>query len=114
MAAVTAQSVEDEQVLFLTTIGRRTGLRREIEIWFVVCRERFYLFAEMGEAAGCVKNIQHHPNVTIRIREHQIDATARVLDRKVDRILWDEVAAIAERKYGWGDGLPIEVTPPPS
>jgi len=113
MAAVTAQSVEDQRVLYLTTIGRRTGLPRQIEIWFVVCRERFYLFAEMGETAGWVKNIRRNPNVTIRIREHQIDAAARVLDRKTDRRLWDEVAAMAERKYGWGDGLAVEVTPPP-
>jgi len=112
MTAVTAQSVEDQQVLYLNTIGRRTGLRRQIEIWFVVCRERFYLFAEMGEAAGWIKNIRRNPNVAIRIKEYQTEATARVLDREADRQLWDEVAAIAERKYGWGDGLPVEVRPP--
>jgi hypothetical protein len=27
-----------------------------------------------------------------------------------DRPLWDEVQAIADRKYGWGDGLPVEIT----
>jgi hypothetical protein len=32
-------------------------------------------------------------------------------DREADRRLWDRVAAIAERKYGWGDGLPVELTP---
>jgi hypothetical protein len=45
------RSLADEQALSLTTIGRKTGLPREIEIWFVVCCERFYLFAETGEAA---------------------------------------------------------------
>src|SRR6266436_5165751 len=45
------QGVADRQVLYLTTIGRRTGLPREIEIWFVVWCEHFYLFAETGEAA---------------------------------------------------------------
>ena len=113
MTAAIYQSVADQRVLRLTTIGRRTGLRRPIEIWFVVCRERFYLFAEAGEAAGWVKNIRHNPNVAISIGEHRIDAGARVLDRETDRRLWDEVAAIAERKYGWGDGLPVEVAPPP-
>jgi hypothetical protein len=34
-----------------------------------------------------------------------------VLDRHTDRKLWDQVAAIANRKYGWGDGLPVEITP---
>ena len=101
----------DQQVLYLTTIGRATGLPREIEIWFVVCRERFYLFAEHREAAGWVKNIRRNPKVSVRLGERQIDATARVLDRHADRQLWDEVAAIADRKYGWGDGLPAEITP---
>jgi deazaflavin-dependent oxidoreductase (nitroreductase family) len=109
------QEFEDKKVLYLTTIGRKTGLRRQIEIWFVVYGDRFYLFAETGEAAAWVKNVRHNPEVMVRIGEWQIGATARVLDRKADRELWDKVAALADRKYGWGDGLPIEITPlPPS
>jgi deazaflavin-dependent oxidoreductase (nitroreductase family) len=108
------QSLADEQVLYLTTIGRKTGLPREIEIWFVVCGERFYLFAETREAAGWVKNIRRNPEATVRIGELQIDATARVLDHRADRSPWNEVAAIADRKYGWGDGLPVEITPLPT
>ena len=105
------QEIADKQVLYLTTIGRSTGLPREIEIWFVVCRDRLYLFAETGEAAAWVKNIRCNPAVTIRIGKRQCGATARVLDRETDRELWDQVAAIADRKYGWGDGLPVEITP---
>jgi deazaflavin-dependent oxidoreductase (nitroreductase family) len=111
MAGASLQGIADERVLYLTTIGRTTGLPREIEIWFVVSSERFYLFAEMGEAVGWVKNIRHNPKVTVRIAQLQIDATARVLDRQVDHKLWDEVATVANRKYGWGDGLPVEITP---
>ena len=83
---------------------------REIEIWFVVYRNRFYLFAETGEAASWVKNIRRNPEVVVRIGGRQVAATARVLRRETDRELWDRVAAIADRKYGWGDGLPVEVT----
>jgi deazaflavin-dependent oxidoreductase (nitroreductase family) len=101
----------DEKILYLTTIGWRTGLPRRIEIWFVVYRDRFYLFAETGEAAAWVKNLRRNPEVTVRIRERQIGATARVLDRETDGELWDQVAAVADRKYGWGDGLPVEITP---
>jgi deazaflavin-dependent oxidoreductase (nitroreductase family) len=110
MTWVSLNSVADQQVLYLTTIGRRTGLPREIEIWFVVWCEHLYLFAETGEAAGWVKNIRRNPKVTVRIAEWRSDATARVLDRHTDRKLWDQVAAIANRKYGWGDGLPVEIT----
>ncbi|MGD9618012.1 MAG: nitroreductase/quinone reductase family protein [Alphaproteobacteria bacterium] len=84
---------------------------REIEIWFVVYRDRFYLFAETGEAAAWVKNIRRNPEVAVRTGDQQTGATARVLDREADGELWDQVAAIAERKYGWGDGLPVELTP---
>ncbi len=105
------QSVADEQVLQLTTTGRVSGLAREIEIWFVVCRERIYLFAETGEKAGWVKNLRRNPQVAIRIGARQVDAVARVLDRQADNALWDEVAGIAQSKYEWGDGLPVEITP---
>ena len=107
------QTIADKQVLHLTTIGRTTGLPREIEIWFVVSCERFYLFAETGEAAGWVKNIRRNQKVAVRIGEWQIEATARVLDRRADHKLWKEVAAIADHKYGWGEGLPVEITPLP-
>jgi deazaflavin-dependent oxidoreductase (nitroreductase family) len=113
MIPASLQSVAEKQVLYLTTIGRRTGLPRQIEIWFVVCRERFYLFAEMGEAAGWVKNIRRNPKVAVRIGEWRLDGTARVLNRQADCKLWDQVAAIADHKYGWDDGLPVEITPLP-
>ncbi len=114
MTCASLMSVVDRRVLYLTTVGRRTGLPREIEIWFVVWRGRFYLFAETREAARWVKNLRRNPNVAVRIGEWHCDATARVLDRHTDHRLWDQVAAIALQKYGWGDGLPVEVTPIPS
>ena len=105
------ESLAGEQVLHLTTDGRATGRPREIEIWFILCREKFYLFSEHGEAAGWVKNIRRSPNVSVRIGERTVKAAAKVLDYQTDRQLWDEVQAIADRKYGWGDGLPVEITP---
>jgi deazaflavin-dependent oxidoreductase (nitroreductase family) len=111
MAGKIIPDIENEKVLELTTIGGKTGLLRTIEIWFVVSEGRFYLFAERGEAANWVKNIRRNPKVTVRIGDGQADATARVLDRDADRKLWENVAAIAHRKYGWGDGLPVEIIP---
>jgi deazaflavin-dependent oxidoreductase (nitroreductase family) len=105
------QGFADHKVLYLTTVGRRTGLPREIEIWFVVHGERFYLFAETGEAAVWIKNIRRHAEVVVRIGQQRIAATARVLNRETERDLCNRVAAIADRKYGWGDGLPVEITP---
>ena len=111
MRSAPFESLAAVQVLHLTTVGRVTGRPREIEIWFVLCRKKFYLFAEQGEAAGWVKNIRRSPNVSVRIEGHEVKAVAKVLDYRTDRQLWDEVQAIADRKYGWGDGLPVEITP---
>jgi deazaflavin-dependent oxidoreductase (nitroreductase family) len=76
-----------------------------------VCRESFYLLAETGENAGWVKNIRRNSRVCVRIGKSQINAIARVLDRHAHRELWDEVVAIADRKYAWGGGLPVEIMP---
>ena len=112
MGGATLQSLADGQVLHLTTVGRVSGLPREIEIWFIVWREKFYLFSEHREAAGWVKN---HPPQSGRsasvLDGAGFKALARVLDYRKDRELWDEVQAIADRKYGWGDGLPVEIAP---
>ena len=105
------QGIADEQVLHLTTVGRTTGIPRQIEIWFVLYGECLYLFAETGDAAGWVTNIKRNPRVAVRIGNLQFDGTARVLDCQADRELWDRVAPIARRKYGWGEGLPVEITP---
>jgi deazaflavin-dependent oxidoreductase (nitroreductase family) len=110
MSSATFASLAGEQVLHLTTIGRVTGRPREIEIWFILCREKFYLFSEQGETAEWVKNIRRSPNVSVRIGERRIKAVAKALDYRTDRQLWDEVPAIADRKYGWGAGLPVEIT----
>jgi deazaflavin-dependent oxidoreductase (nitroreductase family) len=111
MSSATFESLADKQVLHLTTIGRVTGRPREVEIWFIVYHEKFYLFSERREAAGWVKNIRRNPNVSVRFGKCIVKAVARVLDYRKGRQLWDRVQVIAERKYGWGDGLPVEITP---
>src|SRR5437660_871706 len=113
MDRASIQEFAADKVLYLTTIGRRTGLPRQIEIWFVVDHGRFYLFAETGDDAAWVKNIRRNREVGVRVRDRQICAAARVLDSGTDRGLWDRVSEIANRKYGWGEGLPVEITPSP-
>lgn len=111
MSSATFESLADKQVLHLTTIGRVTGRPREIEIWFIVHHEKFYIFSEHREAAGWVKNIRRNPNASVRFGKCSMKADARVLDYRKERQLWDEVQVIADRKYGWGGGLPVEITP---
>jgi deazaflavin-dependent oxidoreductase (nitroreductase family) len=99
----------DHQFLYLTTIGRKTGLARQIEIWFVEFEGRVYILAEHGYKALWVKNVIDNPQVAVRIGEHNWTATARVLDAEKNADMYLKARELAREKYGWGDGLPVEV-----
>lgn len=95
--------------LYLTTIGRVTGQPREIEIWFVESTGNLYILAERFHDAQWVKNIERNPRVLVRLGQKQFEATARVLDSERDRETWLTAQRLAREKYGWGDGLPVEI-----
>jgi deazaflavin-dependent oxidoreductase (nitroreductase family) len=97
--------------LYLTTSGRKTGLPREIEIWFVVHAGSLYVFAEGFHQAQWVKNIARNAQVFVRIEDQAFAAVAQVLDEHRDAGEWRTVQDLARRKYGWGDGLPVRITP---
>jgi len=99
------------QYLYLTTTGRITLKPREIEIWFVESEGKFYILAEHFYEAQWVKNILRDPRVRVRIQDDQFEATARVLDKEIDAALWKLAQRLEREKYGWGDGLPVEITP---
>jgi deazaflavin-dependent oxidoreductase (nitroreductase family) len=97
--------------LYLTTVGRKTGLPREIEIWFVVHHGSFYVFAEGFHRAQWVKNIARDRRVRVRVGDQTLEATAQALDATRDAAEWRTVQDLARAKYGWGDGLPVRITP---
>ncbi len=102
-----------DQFLYLTTTGRKTGLSRQIEIWFVEMQDRFYILAEHYHRTQWVKNIQRDPRVRVRIGRGQsgeFDATARALDPERDAELWQAAQRLSREKHGWGNGLPVEIT----
>ena len=96
--------------LYLTTRGRRTGLPREIEIWIVQRNGRYYVIAEHGERAQWVRNIRVDPRVEVRLGERQFAAHARVVDAGTEPALVEAVQRRSVEKYGWGDGLVVEIT----
>ena len=101
------------QYLYLTTTGRRTGLPREIEIWFVHDAGRFYILAEHFHRAQWVQNILAEPRVRVRMADREFTATARVLDAGRDAARYKRAQQLEREKYDWGDGLPVEITPDP-
>jgi deazaflavin-dependent oxidoreductase (nitroreductase family) len=99
----------DTPFLYLTTTGRKTGLPREIEIWFVEADGRLYILAEHEHKAQWVQNILANPRVHVRIGDRQWDGSARVLDPDQDADAYVNARQLAREKYGWGEGLLVEV-----
>ena len=104
-------NLADLQVLYLTTVGRMSGLARQIEIWFVADAGKLYILAEHHHRAHWVQNVVRHPRVQVRIGGREIAGTGRVLDAAADGEAWNRAQDLARRKYGWGEGLPVEITP---
>lgn len=97
--------------LYLTTVGRRTGMPREIEIWFTELNGRFYVIAEHGEEANWVRNIRANQQVRAGVGGRQFPAHARCIDDEREPELARAVKALSQAKYGWSDGLIVEITP---
>jgi len=101
----------DVQYLYLTTTGRRTGLPREIEIWFTERDRRFYIIAEHGDRANWVRNIRANPRVRVRVGDLQFTGTARLVDDGREPELARAVKELSDAKYGWSSGLITEISP---
>lgn len=108
-----------ETFLYLTTTGRTTGLPRQIEIWFVEHQGKYYVVSEMRERSGWVRNLAKTPAVSFSVgtRESQESrrtttaAAARIVTKDVEPELVAAVSKRMDEKYGWSDGLVVELAP---
>ena len=103
----------ETEFLYLTTTGRRTGQPREIEIWFTQRAERYYVIAEHLRETHWVQNVLADPRVRVRVADLEFEARARVIETATEPDLRQAVEELSEIKYGWGDGLVVEITPAP-
>ncbi len=94
-------------MLHLTTPGRRTGQPREIEIWFRRRDGRYYVIAEERDRAHWVRNLLADPRVRWRVGDFAFTGYACI----VDGALGAHVQALSVAKYGWGNGLVVELAP---
>jgi deazaflavin-dependent oxidoreductase (nitroreductase family) len=99
------------EFLYLTTTGRRTGQPREIEIWFTHHRGCYYLVAEHRWETHWVQNLVANPRVRVHVGREEFAARARAVDPDADPGVHASAQERSERKYGWGDGLVVELTP---
>ena len=100
-----------EPYLYLTTRGRRSGQPREIEIWFTHHGGRFYVIAEYP-TSHWVQNLQADPRVQVRVAGKKFAARAASIppETELHRVIQEQ----SRNKYGWGDGVVVELDPEPA
>ena len=99
-----------EQYLYLTTRGRKSGLSREIEIWFTYRDGRFYLIAEYP-TSNWVRNLRTDPKAHVRVAGKNFAIHARFVTPEAEPELHRAIADLSTKKYDWGDGTVVELEP---
>jgi deazaflavin-dependent oxidoreductase (nitroreductase family) len=89
-----------DRVIDITTIGRKTGEARRIEIWYHRVDGRYYITGTPG-ARGWYANLVEQPDFTFHLKESaQADLAARatpVLGAEKARVLEQIVASLPGR-----------------
>jgi F420H(2)-dependent quinone reductase len=102
---------QEQQFLYLDTKGWKTRRQHRIEIWFVLYAGKFYVISERKEKAHWVQNIMHNPRAMFNVNSESFEGVARILDKYNDSRLAEAVSSLMDTKYGWSDGLIVELTP---
>lgn len=66
-------------ILLLTTIGRKSGLKRITPLQYEEIDGKYYLGSVRGLKADWVRNIQANPNVEVRVKSLDIKGQAEVV-----------------------------------
>lgn len=93
----------------VSTVGRRTGEWRRVEIWYVVVDGRLVLTGTPG-ARHWLANLRHHPRAVLHLREPSADhavtaeeVTDPVARRRIAEEAWRLQPWYAEQPYGIED-----------
>lgn len=91
-----------ENFAYLTTIGRRSGKRHTIEIWFALRDSTLYLLSGGGDSADWVRNLRKTSSVRVRIGGQTLEGTAREVTTPAEDALARE---LLDGKYmSWKPG----------
>jgi deazaflavin-dependent oxidoreductase (nitroreductase family) len=96
-------------LLYLTTYGWKTGRQHKIEIWFVEYNGRYYIISEREDNAHWVRNIMHNSKVSFSLNDTTFEGAARIVNREKESELATEVSKLMNTKYGWSEGVIVEL-----
>jgi hypothetical protein len=97
------------QFLYLTTRGWKTGKQHTIEIWFVGYGQRYYVMSERRYKAHWVQNILHNQKIKFSSNNIISEGNARIISKDDAPELSSEIQKLMKTKYGWNEGLIIEL-----
>ena len=83
----------DSSLIYLTTVGRRTGLPRTVELWFAYQDGKIYLLGHPN--SDWVRNVAEDSRVTVEVDGTKLKGTARVADEKREFVY-----ELFRKKYG--------------
>ena len=92
-------------------VSEVTREQEQQEIWFVTYANRYYVVSERKEKAHWVENILHHPKVMFTVNSKSFEGTAREVDKLAEHKLTKHISSLMDTKYGWSNGLMVELTP---
>jgi hypothetical protein len=104
-------SLPQSQFLSLTTKGCKTGKLHKIEIWFVKQNKNFYILSEHKKKAHWIQNILHNSIISFQVNSKTFNGYDRTLEDNEDKDLIIKISALMDKKYGWSNGLIMELTP---
>jgi deazaflavin-dependent oxidoreductase (nitroreductase family) len=84
----TAGALARDRVIDITTIGRRTGEPRRIEIWYHRLDGRYYITGTPGRPRDWYANLVAHPSFTFHLKDSataDLAATARPITDAPER-----------------------------
>ena len=99
----------DEENCYVTTVGRRSGKKHEVEIWFGVIADALYLISGNGSKADWYRNALVTPAVSVRIQEETMVGIARDVTDAAER---RRVGEVMGAKYPWDGDASIGLTFP--
>ena len=97
------------QFLYLTTKGWKTGRLHKIEIWFVEQNKKYYVLSEYKKKVHWVQNILHDPTISFHVDNQTFHGYGRVIEDVAETDLINRVSQLMDKKYGWSDGLIVEL-----
>lgn len=102
------RKIAELNVFDLETVGRMTGRKHVVELWFAADpeRERIYILAGDREAADWVRNVRVQPSVRAYLGDRWRSGQAHWIEGEADEPLARRL--LAAKYQGWREGLPFK------